>query len=196
MNYKERKTQERIAEHIANLGSEDKNTAYLAETYLVRYYGRRAFDQLSVALQHSNPQVRYRAAWVLGYTHDPRAFDLILPLLEDPDPEVRYDAAIALGILGDQRSVAPLIARIHKRDEEHYVDAAAADGLVRLGQLAVPALLESLSSKDSWVRICAAYALGSIADPRAIEPLRKQLADPDEGARLAAEESLEVIEAR
>jgi len=81
-----------------------------AEGYLLRWYGVRVLDPLIAACSDPNMQVRYRSAWVLGYTHDPRAYETIVQVTQDSHGFVRYDAAIALGILGDERAIAPLIS--------------------------------------------------------------------------------------
>src|SRR5450755_4558821 len=97
---KQQRVQERISKHIHDLGSADQKVSLRAEGYLLRWYGVRALEPLIAACSDPNMQVRYRSAWVLGYTHDSRAYETILQVTRDPDGFVRYDAAIALGILG------------------------------------------------------------------------------------------------
>lgn len=46
-----------------------------------------------------------------------------------------------------------------------------ADELAKIGQSAVPRLIEALNDKDGYVRDVAAKALGKIGDGRAVEPL-------------------------
>jgi HEAT repeat protein len=106
---------------------------------------------------------------------------------------VRYDAAIALGILGDDRAIVPLVSLMQQPDEPSSVDSAAAMGLVRLGNRAVPALVEVLKQGTHSGRGLAASVLGSIGDTRAIEPLTALLASEDESTRIAAIEALAEI---
>ncbi len=57
--------------HVANLGSPDQKIARRAEDCLIRYYGSRALEPLIEACADANSQVRDRAVWALGKTHDP-----------------------------------------------------------------------------------------------------------------------------
>ena len=95
----------RIHRHIANRNSSDEKISAQAEVYLMRYYSVRALVPLLEACNHSNPVVRFRAAWALAHTHDPRAYETLLRLTDDPDSGVRYDATIGLGVLGDIRAI-------------------------------------------------------------------------------------------
>jgi HEAT repeat protein len=54
-----------------------------------------------------------------------------------------------------------------------------------------------VSLKDShvFVRRKAAVSLGNLQDPRAVEPLKALLADPENEVREAAEEAIKKIEA-
>ena len=55
-------------------------------------------------------------------------------------------------------------------------------------------LIAALGNGGWDVRLPAAYALAMIADPEAIEPLRRLLDDSDESVRDAAACALEAIE--
>lgn len=55
--------------------------------------------------------------------------------------------------------------------------------LVRFGEPAVAPLTNALAHPTPHVRSSAAYALGMIKDPRALDPLASRLADPDEATR-------------
>ena len=131
--------------------------------------------------------------WALGKTRDPRAYETILCLTDDPEGYVRYDAAIALGVLGDERAVAPLVTLMQEPDDQHCVDSAAAMGLDRLGQSAMPALLEVLQNGANKARHLAADVLGGLGDKRAVEPLAKLLSDNDKDMRITAIEALAQI---
>ncbi len=187
-------TAERIARHIANLGSPDQTVARRAESHLMRHYGARALEPLIAACASPNAQVRYRAVWLLGRTHDPDAYDTILRLTRDPNGEVRYDAAISLGTLGDSRAVDSLIALLQEPNAHYCVDSAAAMGLDRLGEVAVPALMEVAKRGNEHARVMAISVLGGISGDGVIELLTILASDADEQARVAAEEALEEIE--
>lgn len=55
--------------------------------------------------------------------------------------------------------------------------------LARMGEAAIVPLSDALSHPTVSVRSTAAYALGQIKDPRALDSLASRLADPDEGVR-------------
>jgi HEAT repeat protein len=173
----------RIRRHIDNLNSPDKDVSARAEGYLLRYYGARALDELIEACSHENPVVRYRAVWVLGYTHDARAFETILKLTDDTHEGVRYDATVALGILGDTRATEPLMRMWLANDETR--PAGMAFG--RMGVQAIPAVESILESGSPEVRWSATQVLGNFAqdhgDKQSIGILYKCLADPDPSVR-------------
>lgn len=188
-----RRTQKRIHEHVEALGSQDASTAKRAESTLFRYYRTRAVEPLIAACDHPNPQMRYRAVWLLGKSKDSRAYETVLKLTQDPDGDVRYDAALALGRLGDIRAIEPLIALIAKPDPETCVDDAAAQGIRDLGSPAVPYLIALLGHSTPSVCHMAAKALGIIGDVAAIEPLSELLRDDHPDTRIAGIEALAEI---
>lgn len=111
--------------------------------------------------------VAQAAIEALGALGDRRAADRLLELCGHP--EHRAYAAVALANLDDIRAAATLrtLAREQDKDrKDHNVIAA-------LGRLrdreAVPLLIELLG--DETIRGTAANALGTIGDPRAVEPL-------------------------
>lgn len=183
----------RINQHIANLNSPDGKVSVRAEGYLIRYYGSRALQPLLEACDHSNPVVRFRAVWALGYTHDPRAYETLLRLTDDPDEGVRYDATIALGILGDERAIEPLKQICLRND----VSRPAGMAFHRMGVRSVPALTELLHQGNPEVRWSVTQVLGNFAqefsDQRSIELLQVAANDPDPAVRENAEFWLEEI---
>ncbi len=69
----------------------------------------------------------------------------------------------------------------------------AAVALSRIGEESVLPLIRSLRKDDSTTRENAAWALGTIRDPRAVEPLRELLWDNDAGVRQVSEWALQQI---
>lgn len=124
-------TRRRIAGHIANLGSPDDETALRAEARLMRF-GARAVPQILAMVSGDSPQVRFRAAWVLGKSGDPLAYPALTALTEDADEAVRYDATLALGELGDGRAVPFLKALAQRVPSEDCRVSAAMSALVKL----------------------------------------------------------------
>ncbi len=72
------------------------------------------------------------------------------------------------------------------------VKDAAADALGRIGEEALPALVETLRDKNPAARRQAAHAIGliGVGDPRAVNALRDLLFDPDETVRQQAARAL------
>src|SRR5438876_661109 len=168
---------QRVAADIAALGSANEETAVRAEHRLcrsaarLRRAGGRVIELLIEATADPNPQVRFRALWVLAATRAPGAYSTVLALTQDPAEAVRYDAVMALGRFGYVEAVEPLIDLIRRGDREDSLGSAAAMALVRLGRPAVLLAIPLLHNEDPCVRRMAAGILGGIRDQRAIDPL-------------------------
>jgi HEAT repeat protein len=185
--------QRRIRRHIENLGHSDQELAAHAEAYLIRYYGVRALDDLIEATRSDNAMTRFRAAWVLGYTHDPRAFESLVSLVEDPDSVVRYETTIALGILGDPR-VVPVLTELARRNHE---DWPAFYAFSKWGRPAIPVMEELLRESDPALRHGALNVLGGFAqeyaDAHCVQLVRSCLQDPEPSIRSDAHYWLEEL---
>lgn len=114
----------------------------------------------------------------------------------DNNQLVRHAATRALGHGGD-RAIAPLIGlwRVYREErkiEDGTIHLDAATSLARIGNAAIPALLEVLSDPEWRVRYHASLALGFLADP-ATHPRLRELAssDPHSMVRDAAKNALE-----
>jgi HEAT repeat protein len=155
--------------------------------------GRAAVVPLLAACQSPDPVVRFRATNALGQIGDLRAYETLLGLVEDPDKQVRYDAVMALGYLGDPRAVPLLLDLVRQSPRPDHLDHAAANSLDRIGSPAVAGLCELLASGSTPARSLAAYTLGAIGDPVAIEPLALLLSNPALELRAAALDALAEI---
>jgi hypothetical protein len=84
---------------------------------------------------------------------------------------------------GDRRTTELLDAM-----GNHDVDIAvkARDVLAKLGEPAVPSLIERLQHPEPRMRAAAALVLGKVADQRAVGPLCEVLSDSDELVRFRA----------
>lgn len=97
--------------------------------------------------------------------------------LEHEDPTVREWAVDALSRIGETEDVERLEEMLD--DPFRKVQDAAAWGLVRMNpEAARDALLERLDSDDPVDQAVAAGVLGELADPRVVDALLPQLADP------------------
>ena len=106
------------------------------------------------------------AAVALGDLGDTRAVE---PLIADINSYHRKEVIVALGKIRDERAVEPFISILKNRDES--IRQASIEGLVRIGLPAVDLLISALKNDNYYVRESSAKALGSIKNPRAIEPL-------------------------
>jgi len=178
------------------------------------------FEAVVAALKSKDPDVRWRAAVALGALQDRRAVGPLLSCLKGKEIAVREHAAAALGEIGDARAVQPLIGTlppesgtlVGRRESSFMAQLDVPDrfrdafakldyrdsrwvAARALGQIkapsAVPALVRALNDTDYHLQHSAAWALGEIADARAVadlvaalkqgnnayinEPLRKQV---------------------
>lgn len=160
-------------------------------------------DRLVEALADPRRSVRVAAAFHLAdLFQDVRAVFSLAEALDDDDRHVRKSAAEALWEIGDADTAAliALLEQSYGQDRERVAGALAwigwqADdldseiaylisardwrGCVQLGGQAVPQLLAALADPDGAVRRAAAWALGQIADPAALDGLAALLADTE-----------------
>jgi HEAT repeat protein len=82
--------------------------------------------------------------------------------------------------------------------EERLLREVAGETLVRIGEPAIPALVELLKDESATVRRWAALVLADLgpAAPSALGPLMDALADRDESVRLAAAQALRAMTER
>jgi len=113
------------------------------------------------------------AASTLGKLGDPRGIGPLRPLLAASDFRARAAAAHALADLGDADSVDRL--KEMALDDPHEVPRMwAVVGVGKLaGRDALAFLISCLDDPHPKVRQNAAYALGLVGDPHAVEPIRQ-----------------------
>lgn len=126
------------------------------------------------ALDDADWKVRHQAARALGRIGDPRA---ILPLARVIETgvdgaEVIDEAKRALLKLAPSIDGAQMQSRLRGSADKHERAQAAVILGVLADKTAVPALIDALADRAPYVRGYAAIALSSLADPRALEPLR------------------------
>jgi HEAT repeat protein len=121
-----RERRETVARLVGQLEVKDP-VAYLHAMEQLVVAGREAIPALVTALTHTDSQVRWRAARILGRIRDRSAADALVLALEDDVAEVSWRAAEALGALGEDGLAAllhALMARSHSsrlRQGAHHV---------------------------------------------------------------------------
>jgi HEAT repeat protein len=115
--------------------------------------------------------------------------ELLIPFLNDPAPEIRQCAALGLAIKADASATEPLVRALS--DEDSMTGSLAANALTKIGNAAVPSLIEAVKNGAQSQRIHALRALAEIKDHRAI-PIMMQVMQ-EESALLQhwAQEGLE-----
>ena len=120
------------------------------------------------AAQNGGREVRAEAIWVLGKIEADIAYsDFLRASVEDPDFNVRCLAVLGLGKLDANNPEA--IDRIKRAISDTDLQVQI-EGLKVAGQMNAKALLnsilDSLSSKNKWVRMAAVEALKDYDDAR------------------------------
>ena len=133
---------------------------------------------LKASLHDVSARVRIRAADRLGELGSLAyiAVDSLVGALDDENVTVRAAAADALGKLGIGREAVVEKLRGVLREGEYFSSKTAALALARLGPVAVPALLEAMTSSAYGVASHASDALSAIiSDPTAVPGLIEAL---------------------
>jgi HEAT repeat protein/MFS family permease len=148
----------------------------------------RAVEALVAHLDDAASGIVDECATALGRIGDPRAVGPLVRILLDGEKLDRAAAARALGRIGDA-SAAPALRRVLSKGDPSQspeVMEACAGALGALADVdSVDVLAGLLDHAPRTLHIAAIRALGDIGDPRATEPLLKQLADEDDQAVIA-----------
>lgn len=110
--------------------------------------------------------------------------DLVAVLNDRSAGDDRHRACWLLGRIKDERALGPLADALHDSDPRVRGEAARSLGALDSSQ-AVPWLITVLQTDgDADTRKAAAFALGLLGDPRAIDPLLAKLAETTEEPRV------------
>jgi HEAT repeat protein len=171
--------------------------------------------------EHTDPQVRQYAAYLLGKAKNPRAIQPLIESLADFDKsvreqatlalstigkaaieplaeamkeprwETRYRAAEALGKIADEKALQPLIQGL--KDNRDHVRYMAAKGLHDLGNSgAADPLIILLKDENVYVRLMAVHALGALGGKKVKAALNKALeSEQDEKVQAAITAALQ-----
>jgi HEAT repeat protein len=164
---------------IAALSDKEAFTRIAACQALEKIQDKRAKDALIRALKDEDFSVGYHAVIALGNLKEE---DAVIPILDRlkytltmPNMSVEYDALLKIG----DKSITELINVLDDGQltgENYYLIQNASTFLMSIGEPAVLPLIQTLPSRNPWMRLRIAEILGFIGDKRAIGPLQKQLA--------------------
>lgn len=148
-------------------------------------------DLIKTLHEHTDPQVRQYAAYLLGQAKTPRVIQPLIEALGDFDKSVRQQAMLALSTIG-KAAIEPLaIAMREPRWETRY---RAAEALGKIAdEKAVQPLIQGLSDNRDHVRYMAAKGLRNLRNSAAVEPLIILLKDENTYVRRMAVHALGVL---
>src|SRR5207302_6126817 len=106
-------------------------------------YGRAERVLLS-RVHDKQPAMRETVAYILGIVGSPAATPAMIEALRDPVPAVRLQAAKALGRTGNEAAVPALLGALPGADDQ--LGSQIFSALIKLGPLAVPALIQESKS--------------------------------------------------
>jgi HEAT repeat protein len=130
----------------------------------------KAVDALIGAMKDPDTTVRSGAVYALKEAKSARAFDAEIAALKDPEPDVRAGAIAMLRDLKDPRAFDSLVTVLKdKQEPEGRPEPMGGFMAFRVGN-----------------RCMAAWALASLGDARAVEPLLAALKDDSRELRAAA----------
>ena len=154
---------------LGDLTSGNESRAERAVPALIEL-GDEAIPALRELTRSSDVDHRWWALRVLAQSPQAQAAWLI-PFLSDPAREVRQCAALGLALKPDDNAVEPLVRVLS--DEDSMVSSLAVNALVKIGQAAVPSLIDVVKGASQSARIHALRALAEIRDHRAIPVMMK-----------------------
>ncbi len=127
-------------------------------------FGAAGLAQLRLYLRSPLPEIRSRAAEVLGRAKDRGATSALCAALADP--AARRSAIVALGSVGDAAAIRALEGLLH--DPTHAAAAVSAIGRIG-GESALAPLLRACHRRAT--ALAALSALGRVRSSRALPPL-------------------------
>ena len=146
------------------------------------------------AAQNGNREVRSEAMWVLSNLESEVAYsDFLKASVEDPDFNVRCLAVMGLGRLAasNPEAIDSIKRAISDTDLQVQMEALKVAGSINSPELLNP-ILDSLSSRNKWVRITAIESLKDYKDARVDRALNLlSSGDSDYAVKSTAEQVIE-----
>lgn len=174
---------------LNDLISGDETRAEEAVSLLVDL-GEEAVPALLDLTHSSDADQRWWGLRVLAQSpHASRKTEWLVPFLNDPAADMRQCAALGLSIRPDESAIQPLVRALS--DEDTLVSNLAVKALVKIGNAAVPSLIENVKSGSQSSRILALRALVEIRDHRAIPVMMQVMNEESALLQYWAKEGLE-----
>lgn len=147
-------------------------------------------DELIEQLGSADEFEREEALGELQIRSD-EAYDSLVDALKNRNKNIRRYSAQVLGYIADERAIDPLVEALE--DNNKLVRREASTALIRIGEPAFQPLVDLLKH-DNWrVRGAAAWDLGSMKKPEAIEPLEELLDDESGFVKSGAKSAIHQI---
>ncbi len=155
------------------LDEPDVATRQMAIVGLGRLKCQEALEKVGDQIEDEDTELRRRAAWYLGEIGTSKAKDFLKPALKDESHVVRMAAVKSLASIGGL-DACRMTLRLTK-DEHPQVRLAAVTTLGEIGETkALSRLVEIMFGKDDEeISAWAAWSLGEIRDPQAIDALKE-----------------------
>lgn len=145
------------------------------------------------ALNCGDEETRRESVESLFQASSQDALRLLIRATADESWRVRQTAVEALLTFSDpEKAITGLIHGLHSEDNVGLRNASV-ETLIRMGEMAVPALLDHVETPNEDVRKFVIDVLGGIADPRAVPALVAAMDDSNENVRSTAAENLGLI---
>lgn len=180
-------------------GDTREQSALLALELSLRDRVQKRRDELLETLETGAPLNRRIAAAALGFSQDPTVLGPLLAVLKEPEPELVQKALLGIGVLAIPETPLDEPRRLLLDANEEWTRINAAFALFAIARAGArsdelaEACRAGLADTEPGVRAQCASALGVLADPGAVEPLRGLLLDEANLPALAAAFSLAQI---
>lgn len=175
-----------ITDLVADLASGDETAAETAVAALAQR-GEAAAEVLEM-LGSTDVEHRWWAVRSLAALPAPR-IEWFIEALGDDEAEVRAAAALALAAHPHEGSAAALVSALS--DQDNLVAVMAVHALSKMGEAAVPPLLDAYASAVPRGRIHIMRALAELRDPRSIRLMMDSLEEDSAALQYWAQEGLE-----
>jgi len=173
-------------ELVAELIGGDETAAERAASQLAQRRGAQV-DVLEL-LDSVDAEHRWWAVRCLAAMSAPRP-DWFTRALEDEEASVRAAAALALAAHPTASTAGPLVTALS--DSENLVAVMAVHALSKIGEAAVPALVDAYPGAPPRGKIQIMRALAELGDPRSIRLMMAALEEDSAAVQYWAQEGLD-----